>query len=180
MYTPRKINNREGQNLFLNPNYIIGFIDGEGCFSITIHPRSDCKERCEIRPAFEIEVSIDDKDLMEKIYRSLGMAGQLYVLNYKRYKKWKPHVKIKVSNLKDLTEKIIPFFRKYPLQSKKRKSFEIFCKIVAMIEKKKHLSKEGVEKIVRLRESMNPKGKGFRKKRTRLVREIRSLSGNSK
>ena len=82
--------------------------------------------------------------------------------------------------MKDLTEKIIPFFEKYPLQSKKRKSFDIFCEIVSMIKKKEHLTKNGVEKIIDLRESMNPKGKGFRKKRARLVREIRMLSGNLK
>lgn len=177
MYTSKKSGRTKS---FLKPEYVVGFVDGEGCFSVTVHPRSDCKQKCEIRPAFEMEVSIDDKEIMERIYEALGKPGQLYVLDYKRYSKWKPHIKIKVSNLKDLVEKIIPFFKKHPPQSKKRNSFEIFCKIVSMIQRKEHLTKEGVEKIVRLREAMNPRGKGFRKKGTRLVREIRTLSGNSK
>lgn len=177
MYSSRKSGRTKS---FLKPEYIVGFVDGEGCFSITIHIRKDCKRRCEIRPAFEMEVSIDDKEVMERIYKNLGNPGQLYILDYKRYEKWRPHIKIKVSNLKDLIEKIIPFFKKHKLQSKKRDSFETFCKIVSMIQRKEHLTKEGVEKIVKLRETMNPRGKGFRKKGTRLVREIRALSGNSK
>lgn len=177
MYTPKKSGRTKS---FLQPEHIAGFVDGEGCFCIGVHIRKDCKQRCEIRPIFEMEVRIDDREIMERIHNTLGKPGQLYVLDYKRYKQWKPHIKIKVSNLKDLTEKVIPFFRKYQLQSKKRKSFEIFCKIVGMIQRKEHLTRKGVEKIIWLRENMNPAGKGFRKKGARLVREIRMLSGNSK
>jgi len=153
---------QEGQYL-LDPNYIVGFVDGEGCFSVTCSRRSDIRTGYEIKAAFEMEVVVDDYPIMRRIYKSLGKPGQLYSFNFKRYKNWKPHCKIKVSNLKDIIEKIIPFFKKHPLQSKKQRSFQIFCKIVEMIKDKKHLNPKYILKIIKLRNNMNPTGKGNRK-----------------
>jgi hypothetical protein len=149
----------------LNPNYIVGFVDGEGCFSVTCGKRDDCKAGYEIKAAFEMEVVADDYPVMKKIYEGLGKPGQLYSSEFKRYPKWKPHCKIKVSNMKDIVEKIIPFFKAHPLLSKKRKSFEIFCKIVKMIQQKKHLKTYFANRIVQMRDRMNPTGKGNRKYR---------------
>ena len=153
---------QEGQNL-LNPNYIVGFVDGEGCFSVGCSQRKDVRLGFTFTAAFEIEMTVDDKDIVERIHQSLGRPGQVYTSVFKRYPRWKPHIKLKVSNIKDLTEKIIPFFKKYPPQSKKRKSFEIFCKIVEMIKQKKHLQLKYAKKIVEMRNKMNPTGKGYRK-----------------
>ncbi len=152
----------KGQNL-LDPSYIVGFVDGEGCFSVTCSQRDDCKTGYEIKAAFEMEVVIDDYPIMKRIHRALDKPGQLYSFDFKRYPKWKPHCKIKVSNIKDITEKVIPFFKAHPLQSKKAKSFKIFCKIVKMIQEKKHLQRSYAKKIVKLRNTMNPTGKGNRK-----------------
>lgn len=153
---------QEGQNQ-LDPNYVVGFVDGEGCFSVTCSKRSDIRAGYEIKAAFEMEVVIDDYPVMKRIYRALGKPGQLYTFSFKRHPKWKPHCKIKVSNMKDLVEKIIPFFKAHPLQSKKKKSFEKFCKIVELIKQKKHLQSGYASKIVTLRNLMNPTGKGNRK-----------------
>ena len=153
---------QEGQNQ-LDPNYIVGFVDGEGCFSVTCGKRSDCKVGYEIKAAFEMEVVIDDYPVMRKIYNTLGKPGQLYFSEFKRYQNWKPHCKIKVSNMKDIVEKIIPFFKVHPLQSKKRKSFAIFCKIIKMIRQKKHLDPRYAQRIITMRNRMNPTGKGNRK-----------------
>ncbi len=153
---------QEGQNQ-LDPNYIVGFVDGEGCFSVTCSKRDDIKAGYEIKAAFEMEVVIDDYPIMRRIYETMNKPGQLYSFDFKRYPNWRPHCKMKVSNLKDITEKVIPFFQKYPLQSKKQKSFKVFCKIVRMIQNKKHLHLKHAIKIVALRNTMNPTGKGNRK-----------------
>jgi hypothetical protein len=132
---------QEGQNQ-LDPNYVVGFVDGEGCFSVTCSKRSDIRAGYEIKAAFEMEVVIDDYPVMKRIYRALGKPGQLYTFSFKRHPKWKPHCKIKVSNMKDLVEKIIPFFKAHPLQSKKKKSFEKFCKIVELIKQKNTFNRD--------------------------------------
>ena len=42
------------QNKKLNPHYVSGFIDGEGCFSVSIGKHKTLKRGYEVRPEFEI------------------------------------------------------------------------------------------------------------------------------
>ena len=133
----------------LNPNYVVGFVDGEGCFSITINKNDN--RLPEVRLLFEIELREDDEPILQEIRELLG-CGRIYHLTYERYDKWRPHVKLKVSNFTDISTKIIPFFKKYPLQAKKRFQFEQFCKVAELIKTKKHLTLEGVEMIRALKQ----------------------------
>ncbi len=136
----------EGVNSILNPHYIVGFVDGEGCFSITFNKNGT--NLPEVRLIFEIELREDDRPILERIQETLG-CGRIYRLEYARYKKWRPHVKYKVSNFKDISEKVIPFFKRYPLQAKKLESFNKFCRVAEVIKAKEHLTETG---IVRIRE----------------------------
>jgi hypothetical protein len=132
----------------LNPFYIVGFTDGEGCFSITINKNGN--KLPEVRLIFEIELREDDKEILEKIKEVLN-CGNIYHLEYQKYEKWRPHAKYKVSNFKDISSKIIPFFQKYPLQAKKRDQFERFCQVASIISEKGHLNLEGIERIRQIR-----------------------------
>ena len=133
----------------LDPNYIVGFVDGEGCFSITIN-RNSTMHRPEVRLVFEIELEEDDGPILRSIQEVID-CGNIYRFVYKRFPHWKPHYKYKVSNFKDIYGKVIPFFRKYPLQAKKKFSFEKFCQAAELIKEKKHLTLEGVERIKKIR-----------------------------
>lgn len=132
----------------LDPNYIVGFVDGEGCFCITINRNG--RRLPEVRLLFEIELREDDREILEKILEVLD-CGNIYHLDYARYKKWRPHVKYKVSNFSDIYTKIIPFFKQYPLQAKKLQSFETFCLVAEIIKAKEHLTLEGIDKIRTIR-----------------------------
>lgn len=139
---------REGANSMLNPNYIVGFVDGEGCFSITINKNDG--RLPEVRLVFEIELREDDKPILREIQKTLD-CGNIYRLEYERYAKWRPHVKYKVGNFQDISQKIIPFFKKYPLKAKKRLQFEKFCQVAELIANKAHLTLEGVKRIRNIR-----------------------------
>lgn len=138
----------------LNPHYIVGFVDGEGCFSITLNKNGG--RIPEVRLIFEIELREDDEPILREIQATLG-CGNIYRLEYARYAKWQPHVKLKVSNIVDISQKIIPFFQKYPLQAKKRLQFEKFCQVAELIITKQHLTLEGVEQIrfIKQRDSLD-------------------------
>jgi hypothetical protein len=138
-------------NSKLNPYYVSGLVDGEGCFCICFSKRKN--NRIEVRLLFEIELREDDLEILERVKSTLE-CGNIYYLDYARYKKWRPHYKYKVSNIKDITEKIIPFFQKYPLQAKKKYSFAIFCKAAKLMLTKRHLTVEGIEEIRNLREGL--------------------------
>jgi hypothetical protein len=139
----------EGVNSMLNPHYVVGFVDGEGCFSISLNRKQN--RIPEVRLIFEIELREDDKDILERI-KDLLDCGNIYHLNYARYAKWRPHVKYKVSNFKDISEKIIPFFQKYPLQAKKQFQFQKFCQVAEMMKRKEHLTEAGIKKIQTLKQ----------------------------
>lgn len=138
----------------LNPHYIVGFVDGEGCFSISFNKNGD--RLPEVRLIFEIELREDDEPILREIQKVLN-CGNIYRLEYARYAKWQPHVKLKVSNFPDISEKVIPFFQRYPLQAKKRLQFERFCQVAELIKTKQHLILEGVEQIryIKQRDSLD-------------------------
>ncbi len=141
----------------LNPHYVSGFIDGEGSFSISIGKHKTLKRGFEVRPEFEIELRKDDQEILERILITIGI-GRIYDCSYDRYG-WFPHAKYKITSIWDLKEYLFPFLDQYPLQAKKGKSYLLFREIVLMLCEKKHLSDEGFNKIVKLRESLRAIGK---------------------
>jgi len=68
-------------------------------------------------------------------------------------------LKYEIRSLNDLINKVIPFFDKYPLISKKKKEFENFRKICFLMAEGKHLNKNGFTRIVKIAFKMNPSGK---------------------
>ena len=126
---------------------------------------------------FEIELRADDREILERIIMTIG-CGRIYDCSYDRYG-WFPHVKLKVTKVADLVDYVIPFFNRYKLQAKKKHVFELFKQIVIMLQNKEHLTDEGYEKIMNLREEMRVYGrkKNTKKLETARVRENRSPSG---
>ncbi|HKZ39957.1 MAG TPA: LAGLIDADG family homing endonuclease [Candidatus Hodarchaeales archaeon] len=141
----------------LNPHYVVGFIDGEGSFSISIGKHKTLKRGYEVRPEFEIEVRNNDQEILDRVLITIG-AGRIYDLSYERYG-WYPHAKYKITSIWDLKEYLFPFLDKYPPQAKKGKSYQLFRRIVLMVCDKQHLSDEGFEKIVQLRAELRMLGK---------------------
>jgi hypothetical protein len=139
----------------LNPWYIVGFVEGEGCFAITISKHKSKKLGLDARLVFEIELRGDDRPILEKI-KKFFKVGHIYQLNYKRYG-WFPHTKYTVHKFEELKQIIVPFFQKYKLKGKKAKDFKIFCQALKIFQKKEHLTKKGLEKLRNLRRFMNKK-----------------------
>ena len=64
-----------------------------------------------------------------------------------------------VKRLADITEKIIPFFKKYPLQGTKKLNFEDFCVVAFLIKSGAHLTTQGLEEIRKIKSGMNTQRK---------------------
>ena len=141
----------------LHPQYVAGFIDGEGSFSVTIGKHKTLKRGILILPEFEIEVRADDREILERIMVTIG-CGRIYDLSYERYG-WFPHVKYKITSTKIMRDILFPFLDASPLQAKKLKAYKIFKQIVLMVCKKKHLEDLGFEKIKKLRDELRKLGK---------------------
>lgn len=134
-------------------NYVAGFIDGEGCFTIVISKHKTKKLGLDARLHFQIEVRADDREIIESIQETIK-CGRIYDLSYKRYG-WHPHVELKVSSLAEIDNYLIPFLKKYPLRAKKKYSFRLFLQAVDVFKRKEHLTLEGIEKLRVIRKNMN-------------------------
>lgn len=99
--------------------------------------------------------------------------GNLY-LN-KRHDNHKEHLwRYVVRKQEDLLNIIIPFFTNYPLRTSKNLDFLKFVECIKIIEKKEHLTKEGVVKIAKIASTMNRQ-----KPRDSLIRILRDQTPNS-
>jgi uncharacterized metal-binding protein len=149
----------------MSPENVSGYVTGEGCFYAEsgYDPKYKLKHR--IRLAFCVEVRADDRVLLEIVKKQLG-CGNVYSLDFGRYKgyedkKWRPHVKLRVSNFEDLHNKVIPFFKQHNLFGVKKQAFDVFCKIAEAMNNKKHLNEEGLQEIknlVKQLHTLNKKG----------------------
>jgi hypothetical protein len=133
----------------IDPNYITGFVDGEGNFSISISPRNFKDVKWEIRPSFSISQHKRDRGILYKIkdYFGCGIIRPNRKDNTYKYE---------VRSLQDLKNIIIPHFKKYPLQTTKRIDFEIFSQVIQIMEEGKHLTKDGLKEIIELLQKLPP------------------------
>lgn len=135
----------------LHPKYVTGICDAESTFSFTIVQRITNKTGWYIQPIFKIELHNKDALILEKLQSFFGV-GNFRIQNIKG----KNSVAIfSVVSIKDLINIIIPHFDKYPLLTQKRADFELFKQIVLMMDKKDHLTMEGIKKIISIRASLN-------------------------
>ena len=130
----------------LDPNWVTGFVDGEGCFHVSIPQRKDRKPGWGVQPGFTIVLHKKDKPLLDRIKNFLGV-GRLT-------KQGSIAIQFRVWSIKEL-KIIMKFFKKYYLLTKKWADFEFWCKILELIERGEHLTLEGLRLIVALKASMN-------------------------
>ncbi len=152
----------------LDPGWIVGFVDGEGCFSVAIHQNRNATRNggWQLTPAFQVYQHESKRDVLEEIAAFYG-CGAIYAKG--------PNSKVltySVSSLRDSAQTIIPFFERHPLRVKAQ-DFQRYATIVRWMRQKEHLRPEGFERAVRLAYEMNAHGK----QRARPIEEI--LQGSS-
>ena len=120
-----KDTSRDNQQERLDPWWIVGFVDGEGCFSVSTFKNSTCKSGYQTLFEFVVTQGEKSRRAMEAIKTYFG-CGAIYI--NRRYDNHHYNLlRYCVRRQDDLRNKIVPFFRKYPLQSAKREQFKTFC-----------------------------------------------------
>ena len=132
--------------------YISGYVDGEGCFSVSFSKREKFLVGWETKPSSSVSQNEDRAQilfLMQKIFKC-GFIRRDYSDKTLKYE---------VRSLNDLINKIIPHFEKHPLISKKQKDFNCFRTVCLLMQKNLHKEKNGLRKILDYAFRMNPSGK---------------------
>jgi len=140
-------NNNNNNNNKLDPNYVTGFTDGEGCFYIGISPEKN-NSGYRVKLSFQIGLHKKDLALLKLINSNFGVG--------KISKLASDSVLFRVSSIDDL-KVIIDHFDKYPLISYKYKDYLLFKQAFELVQKKEHSSVEGLKKIVAIKASINLK-----------------------
>ena len=136
--------------------YIAGFVDGEGSFVVSFRRRVDHRITWQTSLAFN--TAQRDKTVLALMKHHLGCGR----LQSRKDGVWY----FVVQNPHAIEERIIPFFERFPfLSAKSKRNFSLFKKVVAIISSGKHLSREGLLAIARIREDLN-EGRGRKRKYT--------------
>lgn len=131
-------------------HYLAGFADGEGSFNISFRPRSDYRQPWKVSLCFNI--SQRDKVILALFKRYL----QCGTLRSRKDGVWY----YEVNNLNSIYENVIPFFERFEfLSAKKKRDFSKFVKVAQLMTDEKHLTLEGIKKILEIRREMNDGGK---------------------
>ncbi|MCX6801110.1 MAG: LAGLIDADG family homing endonuclease [Candidatus Diapherotrites archaeon] len=168
----------------LSKDYILGFVEGEGCFSIGIGRYIDRKPRknpgkrnnikkphiFQVKPMFVITNVESSKPLFDEICSLLGV-GRIYLA--KRNSKNPAEQNAIQYRVQALNECLIirDFFKELSFKTQKGEDFKLWSECLKIIESGRHLEKEGILEICRLRDKMN-----FRNTKSKWnIREIESL-----
>ena len=147
----------------LDPQWVVGFVDGEGCFSVSIHRNLNARSTggWQLHPVFHVYQHEEHRDVLKALVAFFGCGrlrpkgGSSSVWTYA------------VDGLRNLENIVIPFFERHP-PIVKAADFEAFATIVRWMRQRLHLTPEGFEQAVRLAYAMNANGR----QRHRSIEEI--------
>ena len=133
--------------------WVVGFVDGEGCFSSPIYRCGTMTLRWQVRPEFAVAQGASSRSVLEELVEFFG-CGKVY-RNSRRDNHREDMYRYCVQRIGDLRQTIVPFFRENPLRTSKQQNFEKFAQIIELMELRRHLSVPGIIQIAEIAQTMN-------------------------
>ena len=149
----------------LSPDWVVGFVDGEGCFYVGINPHPEMKVGYQVLPEFRVVQHERDIQVLYALKRFFR-CGVVRRNREDRYE-------FRIRKLSCLL-KVVEFFEKHPLKTKKNADFKKFARIVRWMAEGKHLEREGLIRIIELALTMNRADKPQAEK---ILRELKGQTG---
>lgn len=144
----KSIINEKRVKRILNPYFITGFSDAEGCFAIGLTKDSKRKTGWIISLEFVILLHGKDRALLEAIQCFFSGVGSIVKGGGGN------GIAYKVRSINDLTI-VMDHFDEYPLITQKYSDYKLFKQAFEIVSQKEHLNISGLEKIISLKASMN-------------------------
>ena len=136
----------------INPrigNYLAGFADGEGSFMIVVRKRHDYKSGWKVSLCFN--VSQKESYILSQFKKHLKcgtLRGRPDGVYY-----------YEVNNFNSIWNNVIPFFKNFNFLSQNKKyQFSLFVEAAKLIHTDEHLTQEGLDGLIRIRNKMNRGG----------------------
>jgi hypothetical protein len=177
MGSDNPVSAEDQQERLIRLGWVIGFVDGEGCFSIGFIRQPSRAGRCGYRTGYQVahEFAVTQgAQSVACLHELREFFGVGQVVANRRYDNHREHLfRYVVRKRRELLETVIPFFRRHPMRSSKQLNFEKFAHCVAPIDSGRHLEPEGLIEIAQVAETMNRQ-----KPRTELIRILRGHTPN--
>lgn len=155
----------------LEPLWIVGFVDGEGCFNVDVHCQPTAFGKLQLQLEFIVVQHERDVQVLHglKDYFQVGSVG------VNRKDQTSTRYQYRVKNHFHLTS-ILQFFERHPLKTKKHIEFQTFRKIHRLFEQGEHLkSKANLLEMIDLGQRLRyPAGSRIRIN-SKVRREIEQL-----
>jgi len=132
--------------------YLSGYTDGEGSFCVSFSPRRKLRIGLEVRPSFSVSQNSDRSEVLKLFQQTLDCGTIRPDRSDKTFK-------FEIRGLNDLIEKVIPFFKRFPLKSSKNRDFELFAQVCLLMNKGEQRKSSGLRRLIRLAVQMNTSGK---------------------
>jgi hypothetical protein len=166
------------QERLIRTGWVIGFVDGEGCFSIGFVRQPNRVSRRGYKTGYQVShsfVVVQGARSVSCLYELQRFFGVGSVSINRRYDNHKEHLyRYTVSRRDDLIRVIVPFFQRHSLQSSKRSDFEKFVECLEIVGSGRHLTTEGLVEIAEITQTMN-----HQKSRQDLIRILRGHTPNT-
>ena len=147
--------------------WVVGFVDGEGCFSISVVMNSGCRLGWQVQHEFSVTQAAPSESALEDLKRFFSCGT---IIENRRHDNHRHSLmRYSVKRRPDLVERIIPLFEEHPLRTAKHYDFEAFSNVVSMMRRDQHLTREGLTKIALITETMN------RKQRSRFLESSEAI-----
>ena len=136
----------DNQQERLSADWVVGFVDGEGCFFVGINRQPSMKIGWQVLPEFRVVQHERDVTILTRLQEFFG-SGQVTVNHGDRKE-------LRIRGLQQLSE-VVRFFKAHPLRTVKRSSFECFAEVIDLMQQGDHLTEEGLTRIRRIISRMN-------------------------
>ena len=130
----------------LDTQWVVGFVDGEGCFFVGIQQNPKTSLGYQVIPEFRVVQHKRDASVLYALKRFFG-AGRICQNHGDRWE-------LRIRKLDELN-RIVQFFEIHPLKTKKRIDFQKFRKVMRLMEERAHLNEAGLRKIAAIASEMN-------------------------
>lgn len=133
--------------------WAVGFVDGEGCFSISVVRNRTCRLGWQVQHEFSVVQAAPSRSALEFL-RELFGCGTL-IENRRHDNHRDTLLRFSVKRRRDLVDVVVPFFEERPLRTAKRHDFERFAQVLQSMEAGEHLEEDGLRRIAQETELMN-------------------------
>jgi hypothetical protein len=133
--------------------WVVGFVDGEGCFSISVVRNPSCRLGWQVQHEFSVTQAASSRSALELLVEVFGCGKVIENTRHDNHRE--PLFRFSVKRRADLMATVVPFFEERPLRTAKQSDFVLFAAALRMMEEAVHCTPEGLAAIARITEQMN-------------------------